>query len=118
VRARDIPGFVLDPQPTGITEAERGAQALTPLERGNDKSVSVNVGHLPIQLGDEMAESIVSHAGRGRSVVAVQQIAVADERVGLSVSGRKPQLCRVQGPDQHVIDVVSSGVAAAERVGI
>ena len=119
MRARDVPGFVLDPQSAWLTKTEPGAQHLAALERRAGESVSVHPGDLLVKLADEFAEHIVSHPGRGRAVVAVQQAPVAEERVGLVVRlGGKLHPVQVQGPHEHMVDVVMPGVAAAERVRI
>jgi hypothetical protein len=116
VRARDVPGLVLDPDPAAAREAEPVAQLRGAEERRDPEAAPVHGSHALVQALDEGEVVGVAPAETARRVPGVEEGPVAQERVGL-VTARELERGRVEPAGEDVVGVVAvgGGGAAQER---
>ena len=107
VRARHVPGLVLDPDTAGRREAEAIAQLGGAGERRDAEAAPVDCRNGRIQALDEGHVLRVAPTQLARRVPGVKEGPVADEGVGL-VSLREGEPCRIELPGQNVVDIVVS----------
>jgi hypothetical protein len=118
VRAPDVAGLVLHPDPALGGEPEPIRELVRANERGGQEAPAIDLGHRLVQRLHQVDEAAVGHPVTQAEVVGVEQLSVPDVRVGL-VALREPDVGGIELPNEDVIDVVARpDVRAAEGVGL
>ncbi len=105
MRPGHVPRLVLDPHSARGSEPEALGEGVGGAERRHGESPPVHGGHGLVELLDLLHVLGVGHPVGPGEVVGVEELPVADERVGLLALGESDP-GRIQRPDHDVVDVV------------